>query len=148
MSFLGIGAPEAILVGIVALVVFGPKGLAEVSRGYLEGLDRMRESHGELPSDALHIYIGSRIRTVLSVFLHAEKHTLILPAPPQAAKSVGSTLRSFQPTIKEVVSVGQDLKSTLDKELGLDDLREAARPLPRVPGECLNQGHRRAQRRN
>lgn len=31
MSFLGIGAPEAILVGIVALVVFGPKGLAEVS---------------------------------------------------------------------------------------------------------------------
>ena len=54
----------------------------------------------------------------------------------QVAKSVGSTLRSFQPTIKEVVSVGQDLKSTLDKELGLDDLREAARPLPRVPGEC------------
>lgn len=31
MSFLGVGAPEAILVGIVALVVFGPKGLAEVS---------------------------------------------------------------------------------------------------------------------
>jgi Sec-independent protein translocase protein TatA len=30
MSFLGVGAPEAILVGIVALVVFGPKGLAEV----------------------------------------------------------------------------------------------------------------------
>jgi len=33
MSFLGVGAPEAILVGIVALVVFGPKGLAEVSCG-------------------------------------------------------------------------------------------------------------------
>eukprot|EP00955_Chlamydomonas_euryale_P074061 361927-Chlamydomonas_euryale.AAC.13 len=30
MSFLGVGAPEALLVGIVALVVFGPKGLADV----------------------------------------------------------------------------------------------------------------------
>ena len=32
-SFLGVGAPEAVLVGVVALVVFGPKGLAEVRLG-------------------------------------------------------------------------------------------------------------------
>jgi hypothetical protein len=32
-SFLGVGAPEAILVAVVALVVFGPKGLADVSMG-------------------------------------------------------------------------------------------------------------------
>lgn len=31
-SFLGVGAPEAILVAVVALVVFGPKGLADVSQ--------------------------------------------------------------------------------------------------------------------
>ena len=31
-SFLGVGAPEAILVAVVALVVFGPKGLADVRR--------------------------------------------------------------------------------------------------------------------
>lgn len=55
---------------------------------------------------------------------------------------MGSTLRSFQPTIKEVVSVGQDLKSTLDKELGLDELRDAARPLPRVPGEWIPSSER------
>ena len=30
MSFLGVGAPEAVLVAVVALVVFGPKGLADV----------------------------------------------------------------------------------------------------------------------
>lgn len=77
MSFLGVGAPEAVLVGIVALVVFGPKGLAE------------------------------------------------------AAKSVGKTLRSFQPTIKEIAEVTQDLKGTLEKELGLDEIRSAARPPPR-----------------
>lgn len=35
MSFLGVGAPEAILVGVVALVVFGPKGLADVSGAHL-----------------------------------------------------------------------------------------------------------------
>ncbi|GIL71057.1 hypothetical protein Vretimale_3971 [Volvox reticuliferus] len=77
MSFLGVGAPEAILVAVVALVVFGPKGLAE------------------------------------------------------AARSVGSTLRAFKPTIKEVVQVSQELKGTLEKELGIEEIREAARPTVR-----------------
>ena len=31
-SFFGVGAPEAVLVGLVALVIFGPQGLAEVSK--------------------------------------------------------------------------------------------------------------------
>lgn len=79
MSFFGVGAPEALLVGVVALVVFGPKGLAE------------------------------------------------------AARSVGSALRTFQPTIKEVVQVSQELKGTLEKELGINELREAARPSPITP---------------
>lgn len=78
MSFFGVGAPEALLVGVVALVVFGPKGLAD------------------------------------------------------AAKSIGTTLRAFQPTIKEVVEVSQDIKGTLERELGLDELREAARVQPRA----------------
>ena len=30
-SVFGVGAPEALVVGVVALVVFGPRGLAEVS---------------------------------------------------------------------------------------------------------------------
>jgi hypothetical protein len=29
-AIFGVGAPEALLVGVVALVVFGPKGLIEV----------------------------------------------------------------------------------------------------------------------
>eukprot|EP00798_Chlamydomonas_sp_ICE-L_P017934 gene17934-24330_t len=32
MSFLGVGAPEAVLVAVVALVVFGPKGLADAAK--------------------------------------------------------------------------------------------------------------------
>lgn len=31
-SFFGVGAPEALLVGVVALVVFGPKGLASAAK--------------------------------------------------------------------------------------------------------------------
>jgi len=31
-SFLGVGAPEALMAGVVALVVFGPKGLAEAAK--------------------------------------------------------------------------------------------------------------------
>ena len=31
-SLFGVGAPEALVIGVVALLVFGPKGLAEVIR--------------------------------------------------------------------------------------------------------------------
>lgn len=65
----GVGAPEAILVGIVALVVFGPKGLAE------------------------------------------------------AAKSLGKTVKSFQPTLRELAEVSTDLRSTLEEEIGLDEIK-------------------------
>ncbi|KAK9835152.1 hypothetical protein WJX81_001635 [Elliptochloris bilobata] len=68
-SFFGVGAPEALMVGVVALIVFGPKGLAE------------------------------------------------------AVKSLGKTLKTFQPTIRELASVSSDLKNTLEEQIGLDDIR-------------------------
>lgn len=40
-SIFGVGAPEAVLVGVVALVVFGPRGLAQVSQGAPHGLERV-----------------------------------------------------------------------------------------------------------
>ncbi|KAL4548453.1 hypothetical protein Ndes2526B_g01024 [Nannochloris sp. 'desiccata'] len=75
-SVFGVGAPEALLVGVVALVVFGPKGLA------------------------------------------------------QAARSLGDTIKAFAPTIRELTQVSTELKSTLEQEIGLNDLREEfQRPL-------------------
>ena len=68
-SILGVGAPEALLVGVVALLVFGPKGLAE------------------------------------------------------AVKAAGKTLRSFQPTLRELASVSSDLRNTLEEQIGLDEIR-------------------------
>lgn len=34
-SLFGVGAPEVLVIGVVALLVFGPKGLAEVSFHFL-----------------------------------------------------------------------------------------------------------------
>lgn len=59
------------MIGVVALLVFGPKGLAEVAR------------------------------------------------------NLGKTLREFQPTIKELQEVSQEFKNTLEKEIGLDDIRDS-----------------------
>ncbi|CAH8279374.1 unnamed protein product [Arabidopsis lyrata] len=67
-SLFGVGAPEALVIGVVALLVFGPKGLAEVAR------------------------------------------------------NLGKTLRTFQPTIKELQDVSRDFKSTLEREIGLDEI--------------------------
>ncbi|XP_024991276.1 sec-independent protein translocase protein TATB, chloroplastic isoform X2 [Cynara cardunculus var. scolymus] len=72
-SLFGVGAPEALVIGVVALLVFGPKGLAEI------------------------------------------------------AKNLGKTLRAFQPTIRELQEVSREFKSTLEKEIGLDELQNTAR---------------------
>ncbi|XP_021285217.1 sec-independent protein translocase protein TATB, chloroplastic [Herrania umbratica] len=66
-SLFGVGAPEALVIGVVALLVFGPKGLAEVAR------------------------------------------------------NLGKTLREFQPTIRELQEVSREFKSTLEREIGLDE---------------------------
>ncbi|XP_069152297.1 sec-independent protein translocase protein TATB, chloroplastic isoform X25 [Solanum lycopersicum] len=68
-SLFGVGAPEALVIGVVALLVFGPKGLAEVAR------------------------------------------------------NLGKTLREFQPTIRELQDVSREFKSTLEREIGLDDIK-------------------------
>ena len=41
----------------------------------------------------------------------------------QAAKSLGASLRGFAPTIRELAGVSNELKQTLEQEIGLDDIR-------------------------
>lgn len=69
-AFLGVGAPEAVLVGVVALILFGPKGLA------------------------------------------------------QAAKSLGQGMKALAPTIRELTDISTDLKSTIEDEIGLSEIRD------------------------
>eukprot|EP00854_Cymbomonas_tetramitiformis_P006123 gene6123-7346_t len=41
-----------------------------------------------------------------------------------AAKSLGKTLRAFQPTIREIQEVSSDFRATLEDEIGLDEIRK------------------------
>ena len=45
----------------------------------------------------------------------------------QAAKSLGQTLRAFQPTIRELTQVSAELKSTLESEIGINEIKEELR---------------------
>jgi mttA/Hcf106 family len=67
-SFFGVGAPEALLVGVVALVVFGPKGLAEVSANGHILLSLAAESCLEmqtcLMTHSCKSYIGSQVAAI------------------------------------------------------------------------------------
>lgn len=47
-SLFGVGAPEAVLVGVVALVVFGPKGLAEAAKSLGRSLKGLQPTIREL----------------------------------------------------------------------------------------------------
>lgn len=47
-SLLGVGAPEALVIGVVALLVFGPKGLAEVARNVGKTLKTFQPTIKEL----------------------------------------------------------------------------------------------------
>lgn len=129
-SFLGVGAPEALLVAVVALVVFGPKGLADVSGGASSSSRRgaaaapraRRLSKAAARARALHTTACSRSAPAQSSpRTHSLRPSLrsaprlLLVARPQAAKSLGQTLRAFQPTIREVVEVSQEIKGTLEQ---------------------------------
>ena len=78
-SLFGVGTPEVLVIGVVALLVFGPKGLAD------------------------------------------------------AAKSLGKTLRTFQPTIQELKEVSEEFKSTLEDEIGLDEFKSSMQSPPSRP---------------
>lgn len=84
-SLFGVGAPEALVIGVVALLVFGPKGLAEVAR------------------------------------------------------NLGKTLRAFQPTIRELQDVSREFKSTLEREIGLDDIASSTNNMYKPPSSFSNE---------
>lgn len=45
----------------------------------------------------------------------------------QAVKSLGSVFRTVSPTIKELVGASQDLRSSLEQQIGLDEIRNEFR---------------------
>ena len=45
----------------------------------------------------------------------------------EAARGVGAMIRSLTHTIRELADVSTDLKTTLDREIGLDEIRQDIR---------------------
>ena len=62
----------------------------------------------------------------------------------QAVKSLGATLKTFQPTIREVLGVTQDLRNTLEEQIGLDDIRRELRGAS-APPSWSSQGSQGSQ---
>ena len=116
-SVFGVGAPEALLVGVVALVVFGPRGLAEVCKPVCVASVR-----GPVDMQCVSTSMCRRVSCMTDLIKGTDKGPLA-----QAVKSLGATLKTFQPTIREVLGVTQELRSTLEEQIGLDDIRREFR---------------------
>ncbi|XP_028053893.1 sec-independent protein translocase protein TATB, chloroplastic isoform X1 [Camellia sinensis] len=111
-SLFGVGAPEALVIGVVALLVFGPKGLAEVEEPKLCALSFVQAMKGEW------LFSTSQF-TGLNVDSTWHRRLIYV------ARNLGKTLREFQPTIKELQEVSREFKSTLEREIGLDEIQNS-----------------------
>jgi sec-independent protein translocase protein TatA len=65
-----IGLPEIILLGLVALLLFGPKKLPEMGRGLGKGLREFKESVGGNNTDETH---ALTVSSDLSAFEQSEQ---------------------------------------------------------------------------
>ncbi|KAK6135239.1 hypothetical protein DH2020_031011 [Rehmannia glutinosa] len=104
-SLFGVGAPEILVIGVVALLVFGPKGLAEVEYG----------------TNAIWM-IAFWIALDMITTLQLKRYCYSVDSNSNVARNLGQTLRAFQPTIRELQEVSREFKSTLEREIGLDDI--------------------------
>ncbi|KAK4363055.1 hypothetical protein RND71_018296 [Anisodus tanguticus] len=187
-SLFGVGAPEALVIGVVALLVFGPKGLAEEVMSSSRGNNLLQKCEvlcsiipfgtviatgeaicqrllgwGGISVDAKRtnvssqkirkMYYLSQERILKACFSCNLGHDAVVIFVTQldvmefivlkfedsevvnfksftwveVARNLGKTLREFQPTIRELQDVSREFKSTLEREIGLDDIKGSSR---------------------
>lgn len=111
---------------MVALILFGPKGLAQVICYSLSAaMLPCRCATGQL-------LFWPKILTGLHILVDMERfdggHTDVLRIVlVQAVKSLGATFRTVQPTIRELVSASNELRTSLEEQIGLDEIRNEFR---------------------
>lgn len=113
----GVGAPEALLVGVVALVVFGPQGLIDVR-----------------PQQHFKCKISFPVSSFPCCVLCL---SLLHPTTMQAAKTVASTIRAVQPTIQELNQATTDIRTSITKEVGIDTLQKEFREIQQTTRDSL-----------
>lgn len=124
----GVGAPEALLVGIVALVVFGPQGLIDV---------RSQAAFVDAVDVILLVLISLHVALRASYSADPQCQSILLITHMQAAKTVASTIRSVQPAIQELNQATTEIRTSITKEVGIDSITKEFREIEQTTRDSL-----------
>lgn len=107
---MNLGAPEMLLLGILALILFGPRRLPELGKALGEGLAAFRESSRQLSSE-------------FKRQLEEETAPPVTPAPPLAAEMLlGTPMQALAAGPLETVEA--TLEETPAESVSQDELAE------------------------
>ena len=136
-SFLGVGAPEAILVVGTLFYHEGNPDIDHRPNGPEKILKRilrrdpppppLSTPHPHHPFGPFSPALSPPPRPFFGGFLLPAVVALAVFGPKglaEAAKSAGSAVKAFAPTIREVAAISTDLKTTIEDEIGLDEIRD------------------------
>lgn len=127
-GFFGVGAPEALLVGVVALVVFGPQGLIEAAKGVASTIRSVQPAIQELTQATTEIRTSITkevgIDSIQKEFREIEQTT---------RDSLRLDTPSFQPPVPDPTPAV--LRGTDDKDAGLEGEKGGAKSNGAAMGE-------------
>jgi len=132
-SLFGVGAPEALVIGVVSLLVFGPKGLADIAKQLGATLREFQPTIKELQEvsrefqDTLRDEIG----------LDETAQAIRTPPPPKRSAVVGEPVAraedeevavQFDTSALQKVTegAGEDVESTGDVDVVTEEMKAAA----------------------
>lgn len=98
-AFLGIGAPEAVLVGVVALVLFGPKGLAQAAKSLGQGVKAIAPTLKELTDISSDLKNTIEDEIGLNEIRDELQNTLSPTTMPRSTRSVTTSRDEEDPDI-------------------------------------------------
>ncbi|KAF5177880.1 Sec-independent protein translocase protein tatb protein [Thalictrum thalictroides] len=117
-SLFGVGAPEALVIGVVALLVFGPKGLAEVARNLGKTLRAFQPTIRELQDVSREFKNTLEKEIGLDDISPSAQNTRSSPTPSSSADKENSQTTldpNGTPLTKEPYSTEEYLKVTKEQ---------------------------------
>jgi len=130
-SLFGVGAPEALVIGVVSLLVFGPKGLADIAKQLGATLREFQPTIKELQEvsrefqDTLRDEIG----------LDETAQAIRTPPPPKRSAAVGEPVAraegeepavQFDTSALKKVTEGEEAEPTGDVDVVTEEMKAAA----------------------
>eukprot|EP01025_Chloroclados_australasicus_P040205 TRINITY_DN4187_c0_g1_i12.p1 TRINITY_DN4187_c0_g1~~TRINITY_DN4187_c0_g1_i12.p1 ORF type:complete len:240 (+),score=26.47 TRINITY_DN4187_c0_g1_i12:29-721(+) len=135
-SILGVGAPEAVLVAVVALIVFGPKGLAEAAKSLGQALRSFQPTIKELTQ------VTSDIRNTLEEEIGLDDIRRDLsgypPSPPRPSVSQQINQRSGDVDKVDDENLSQMRKESEQAAWGGKPALNANTPVPDLASNLQN----------